>query len=63
MVQEEIRMMHDEEIAPEEKEKWSLDRERDADALSEHMRIERVIGSQENDEGETEYWVKCMSSS
>ena len=51
--------MQDEDIPPEEKEKWSLDRERDADALVDFMKVERVISTQEGDEGETEYFVKC----
>jgi chromodomain-helicase-DNA-binding protein 1 len=52
-------MEHDEDIPPEEKEKWNLDRERDADALNDYVKVERVIGMQEDDEGETEYLVKC----
>ena len=56
---EDSRMAHDPDIPPEEKEKWSLDRERDADALNDYMKVERVIGAREGDEGETEYFVKC----
>ena len=59
MVQQDIHMEHDEDIPPEEKEKWNLDRERDADALNDYVKVERVIGMQEDDEGETEYLVKC----
>lgn len=54
-------MMYDEDIPPEEKEEWSLDRERDADALTENMKVERVINTREGDSGETEYFVKCSS--
>lgn len=54
-------MMHGTDIPPEEKEKWSLDRERDADALVDYMKVERVISMQESDTGETEYYVKCMT--
>ena len=61
VVQEDIHMMHDEDIPPEEKEKWSLDRERDADALIDHMKVERVISTREGENGDTEYFVKCMS--
>lgn len=52
-------MLHDSDVPPEEKEKWSLDRERDADALIDYMKAERVIGSRDGEEG-TEYFVKCM---
>jgi hypothetical protein len=48
-----------EPIAPEEKEKWSLDRERDADALMDYKKVERVIGCQQGENGNTEYYVKC----
>jgi len=54
-------MTHDKDIPPEEREKWSLDRERDADALNDYVKIEKVIGMQENEDGETEYYVKCMT--
>ena len=54
--------MHDKDTPPEEKEKWNLDRERDADALKDYVRVERVIGKQKDEEGETEYLVKCMLS-
>ena len=52
-------MEHDSDIPPEEKEKWNLDRERDADALIDYVKVERVIGMQEDEEGDTEYFVKC----
>lgn len=52
-------MAKDADVAPEEKEKYNLDRERDADALVDYMQVERVIGTREGDEG-TEYLVKCM---
>lgn len=52
-------MKHGDDVPPEEKEKWSLDRERDADALGDYMKVERVIGVQEDDDGNTEYYVKC----
>ena len=55
-------MMHDKDTPPEEKEKWNLDRERDIDALKDYIRVERVIGKQKDEEGETEYLVKCTLS-
>ncbi len=52
-------MMQDKDIPPEEREKWNLDRERDADALNDYVKVERVIAAQEDDDGQTEYLVKC----
>ena len=60
-IRDDIDMARDESIPLEDKEKYILDRERDADALVEHLKVERVIGQQENEEGDTEYYVKCMS--
>ncbi|KAI9819916.1 MAG: hypothetical protein M1827_006486 [Pycnora praestabilis] len=57
IVNEEIRIAHDSDIPPEEKEKWSLDRERDADAINDYMKVERVIGTRDG-EDDTEYYVK-----
>ena len=53
-------MLQDDEIPPEDKEKWNLDRERDADALADYQKVDRVIDSRQNNDGETEYFVKCM---
>ncbi|KAI9816398.1 MAG: hypothetical protein M1832_005065 [Thelocarpon impressellum] len=57
IVLEDVHMAHDENIPLEEKEKWALDRERDADAITDYMNVERVIATREGDE-ETEYYVK-----
>ena len=62
IIQDDIDMARDASIPLEDKEKWILDRERDADALAEHLKVERVIGQQENEDGDTEYYVKCISS-
>lgn len=59
VVAEEIYMAKEPDVPPEEKEKYNLDRERDADALVDYMQVERVIGTRESEEG-TEYLVKCM---
>lgn len=59
VVQEDIHMEHEKDIPLEEREKWSLDRERDADALKDYTKVERVIGDQKNDDGDIEYLVKC----
>ena len=52
-------MEHEKDIPLEEREKWNLDRERDADALKDYTRVERVIGMNEDEEGNVEYLVKC----
>ena len=57
-VLEDIHMKRDDDIPPEDREKYNLDRERDADALNDYTKVERVIGMQENAEGEIEYLVK-----
>ena len=59
-VLEDIRITNDSDVPPEEKERWNLDRERDVDALHDHMKVDRVIGTQEGEAG-TEYYVKCTS--
>ena len=61
-VQEDLHMKYDDSIPPEEKEKWALDRERDADAHVDYMKVERVISSRETDNGDTEYYIKCTLS-
>ena len=53
-----MRIQHDDDVPPEDKEKWSLDRERDIEALKDYCRVERIIGMRES-EGEVEYYVKC----
>ncbi|CAG8981346.1 hypothetical protein HYALB_00013623 [Hymenoscyphus albidus] len=57
VVLESIFMERGEDIPPEEKEKWMLERERDSDALLDYTKVERVIGNR-NGEEETEYYVK-----
>ncbi|KAH8592415.1 putative chromodomain helicase [Bisporella sp. PMI_857] len=58
IVREDIYMARDDDIPPEEREKWMMDRERDSDALEDYTKVERVIGTRQGDEGETEYYVK-----
>ncbi|KAG9235626.1 P-loop containing nucleoside triphosphate hydrolase protein [Amylocarpus encephaloides] len=57
VVLDHIYMSRGEDIPPEEKEKWMLDRERASDALLDYTKVERVIGTRNGDEG-TEYYVK-----
>ena len=57
IVLEDIYMSRGNDIPPEEKEKWMLDRERDNDALEDYVKVERVIGTRDGEE-ETEYLVK-----
>ncbi|KIW99623.1 uncharacterized protein Z518_11036 [Rhinocladiella mackenziei CBS 650.93] len=54
---EDIRIVNEPDIAPEDKEKWILDREQYIDALEDFKKVERVIGDQDGEEG-TEYYVK-----
>ena len=54
-------MQNDEDVPIEDKEKWSLDRERDADALLDYCKVERVIGDRDDENGDIEYFVKCTS--
>jgi chromodomain-helicase-DNA-binding protein 1 len=44
-------------IAPEDKEKWMLDREQLLDTIEEYKKVERVIGKQDGPDG-LEYYVK-----
>ncbi|GFG02149.1 chromodomain helicase hrp3 [Aspergillus udagawae] len=57
VLSEELRMNHDGDALPEEREKWNLDRERDVDAIEDYKHVERVIAMRDGDEG-TEYLVK-----
>lgn len=54
---EDIRILNDPGIAPEEREKWILDREQYVDTLDDYKKVERVIGDRPGEEG-TEYYVK-----
>ena len=54
------QMDSDPDVAPEEREQWSLDREREMNSLNEHMQVERVLGKRDGDV-DTEYFVKCKS--
>ncbi|KAI9761412.1 MAG: hypothetical protein M4579_001062 [Chaenotheca gracillima] len=56
-VVEDIIIHSSPELPPEEKEKWSLDRESELDALQDYMKVERVIATRAGEE-ETEYYVK-----
>lgn len=57
IVADDIYFTQGDDIPPEEKEKWMLDRERDSDALLDYTKVERVIGTRDGDD-ETEYFVK-----
>ena len=54
---EDYRIRSDPDVAPEDKEKWILDREQYIDALGDYTKVERVISASATDEG-TEYMVK-----
>ena len=52
-------MEHETDMPLEEREKWNLDRERDADALKDYTKVERVIDQKNDEDGDIEYFVKC----
>ncbi|EEP78579.1 CHD1 protein [Uncinocarpus reesii 1704] len=54
---QEVSFINNLDLAPEEKEKWNLDRERDIEAIEDFKLVERVIGSRKVD-NTTEYYVK-----
>ncbi|KAI1616167.1 chromodomain-helicase-DNA-binding protein 1 [Exophiala viscosa] len=54
---EDIRMRNDPDIAPEDREKYILDREQYADSQEEHKHVERIIGDRDGPDG-TEYFLK-----
>ncbi|KFY22933.1 hypothetical protein V493_06227 [Pseudogymnoascus sp. VKM F-4281 (FW-2241)] len=60
VVLQDVYFATDPDVQPEEKEKWMLDRERDADALLDYTKVERVIGVRDGDDG-AEYYVKWKS--
>ncbi|KAK3496665.1 P-loop containing nucleoside triphosphate hydrolase protein [Neurospora hispaniola] len=45
------------DISPEQKEQWYLDREREQEALEDYTKVERVVAVRDGDEG-TEYYIK-----
>jgi len=45
------------EISPEQREQWSLDRERDEEALEDYTKIERIVAVRDGDDS-LEYFVK-----
>ncbi|KAJ4295859.1 ATP-dependent DNA helicase Hrp3 [Collariella sp. IMI 366227] len=46
------------DISPEQREQWLLDREREADALEDYTKVERVVTSRDDGENGLEYLVK-----
>ncbi|KAH0544070.1 hypothetical protein FGG08_001688 [Glutinoglossum americanum] len=60
VVAQDIHVHCDPDVPPEEKEQWSLDRERDADVLRDCMKVERVIGGRQGEDG-SEYLIKWKS--
>lgn len=56
-VKVDLQFAHDPDVPPEDKERWNLDREAYLDSLNDYMKVERIIGTREGDEG-TEYYVK-----
>lgn len=58
VLNEDLRLQHDPDVPPEDREKWNLDRERDVEAIEDYKKVERVIGVREGVDGSTEYLVK-----
>ncbi|KAJ5151980.1 SNF2-related protein [Penicillium capsulatum] len=58
VLNEELRLQHDPDAPPEDREKWNLDRERDVEAIEDYKQVERAIGVRETDDGTSEYLVK-----
>lgn len=58
VLNEDLRLQHDPDIPPEDREKWNLDRERDVEAIEDYKKVERVIGVRDGVDGSTEYLVK-----
>ena len=54
-----MAMRNDNDIPPEEKEQWLLDREAVTDAQEQHTKFERVIEVRDDNEGNPEYYIKC----
>ncbi|KAI5297144.1 hypothetical protein KEM55_005085, partial [Ascosphaera atra] len=57
ILSQEISLMNESDVSAEEKERWALERERDAEAIEDYRTVERVIGSEKVD-GTTQYLVK-----
>nr|POE47512.1 chromodomain helicase hrp3 [Quercus suber] len=57
VVKEELILMQNPDTAPEDREKFNLDKEAQVDALNDYMKVERIIGAREGDD-DTEYFVK-----
>ena len=55
--------MQNNEVPPEEREKWNLDRERDIETLNDYRQVERVIGEQYTGDGAQQYFVKWKALS
>uniref|UniRef100_A0A093VCX1 Chromodomain helicase hrp3 n=1 Tax=Talaromyces marneffei PM1 TaxID=1077442 RepID=A0A093VCX1_TALMA len=56
-VKTDLYLNNDPDVAPEEKEKWNLDRERDIESLEDYKKVDRIIGHRDTLDG-TEYFVK-----
>ena len=57
IVKVDLQVANDPDVAPEDRERWYLDREAYLDSLNDYMKVERVIG-QRDGETDTEYYIK-----
>ncbi|KAB5536493.1 CHD1-like protein [Coniochaeta sp. 2T2.1] len=46
------------EVSPEQREQWLLDREREAEALEDYTKVERVVAVRDGEDGGDEYFIK-----
>ncbi len=57
ILMQDINLRGNPDIAPEDREKWILDREQEIDAQEAYSKVERVIGDRDGEDG-IEYYVK-----
>ncbi|KAH8837459.1 hypothetical protein MCOR27_004667 [Pyricularia oryzae] len=57
VVEYELDMSFGEDVSPELKEQWALDREREQDAYDDYTKVERIVAVRDGD-GQKEYLVK-----
>ncbi|KAK3694563.1 CHD1-like protein [Podospora appendiculata] len=46
------------EVSPEQREQWLLDRERQEEAFADYTKVERVVAERDGEDGDDEYLVK-----
>ncbi len=54
-----LERQNDPEATREDLERWTLERERQTEAILEAKEVERIVAVRRGEEGEQEYLVKC----